>query len=88
VTPVSDEGRAPLKYMTVADHLAARIASGELAPGARLPRETDLAEEYQVSYGTVRRAMKELRERRLVLTQWGEGNIVRERASGTRLRRQ
>ena len=77
---MSDEGRAPLKYMTVADHLAARITSGELAPGARLPRETDLAVEYEVAYGTVRRAMRELRQRGLILTAWGEGNIVRERA--------
>jgi len=76
VTPMS-EGRAPLKYMHVADHLAARIASGELAAGARLPRETDLAAEYEVSYGTVRRAMQELRERGLIITAWGEGNIVR-----------
>lgn len=66
--------------MRVADDLAGRITSGELAPGTRLPRETDLATEYEVSYGTVRRAMRELRARGLVVTQWGEGNIVREPA--------
>ena len=73
-----DSGRPPLEYVRVADALAARIASGEFAPGARLPREQDLAAEYEVSYGTVRRAMDVLRERRLVITQWGKGNSVRE----------
>lgn len=74
---MADGGRAPLEYMRVADDLAARIGSGELAAGARLPRESDLAVEYGVSYGTVRRAMEVLRERELILTAWGKGNIVR-----------
>lgn len=67
-----------MKYMQVADHLAARITSGELAPGARLPRESALAAEYQVAYSTIRRAMQELRQRKLIVTHWGEGNIVQE----------
>ncbi len=54
---------ADLAYMRVADDIAARIASGELKPGARLRSERDLAEHYEVSYGTVRRAMEVLRER-------------------------
>jgi DNA-binding GntR family transcriptional regulator len=81
---MSDEsGRPPLEYVRVANALAARIAAGEFAPGARLPREQELATEYGVSYGTVRRAMDVLRERRLVITQWGKGNIVREPDGGT-----
>ena len=71
-------GRPVLEYVRVANDLAGRIAAGEFAPGARLPREQDLATEYGVSYGTVRRAMDVLRERQLVITQWGKGNIVRE----------
>jgi DNA-binding GntR family transcriptional regulator len=71
-------GRVPLAYMQVADDLAAKIRSGELAPGSRLPREADLAADYEVSYGTIRRAMEELRKRGLVITAWGKGNIVRE----------
>ena len=73
-----DDGRPPLEYNRVANDLAGRIASGEFAPGARLPREQDLAREYGVSYGTVRRAMDVLRKRRLITTAWGKGNIVRE----------
>ena len=49
---------ADLAYIRVADDIAARIASGELKPGARLRSERDLAEHYELSYGTVRRAME------------------------------
>ncbi len=67
---------ADLAYMRVADDIAARIASGELKPGARLRAERDLAEHYEVSYGTVRRAMEVLRERGLITTIHGRGTFV------------
>ena len=67
---------ADLAYMRVADDIAARIASGELKPGARLRSERDLAEHYEVSYGTVRRAMEVLRERGLITTIHGRGTFV------------
>ena len=57
---------ADLAYLRVADDIAARIASGELAPGARLRSERDLAAHYGVSYGTIRRAMEVLRDRSLI----------------------
>lgn len=69
-------GRAPLEYMRVADDLAAQMTAGDLQPGDGLRSEADLADDYQVSYGTIRRAMKELRERGLIQTAWGKGNIV------------
>jgi len=67
---------ADLAYLRVADDIAARIASGELAPGARLRGERDLATYYEVSYGTVRRAMEVLRERGLIETIHGRGTFV------------
>jgi GntR family transcriptional regulator len=67
---------ADLAYMRVADDIAARIASGELAHGARLRSERDLAEHYGVAYGTVRRAMEVLRERGLITTIHGRGTFV------------
>lgn len=70
-------GRVPLQYLRVADDLAAKITSGELQPGGKLASEPDLADEYEVSYGTIRRAMAELRKRGLIETAWGKGNIVR-----------
>jgi DNA-binding transcriptional MocR family regulator len=43
----------------------------------RLRPERDLAEHYDVSYGTIRRAMEVLRERRLVETSHGRGGPER-----------
>jgi GntR family transcriptional regulator len=68
---------ADLAYLRVADDIAARITSGELAPGARLRAERDLAEYYGVSYGTVRRAMQVLRDRGLIITIHGRGTFVK-----------
>ncbi|MFB7339778.1 GntR family transcriptional regulator [Streptomyces hydrogenans] len=65
-----------LVYVAVADHIAARIAAGELTAGARLPAERDLAKEYGVAYLTVRRAAGVLRERGLILTVHGKGTFV------------
>ena len=67
---------ADLAYMRVADDIASRITSGELAPGARLRSERDLAVYYEVSYGTVRRAMQVLRGRGLITTIHGRGTFV------------
>ncbi len=67
---------ADLAYRRVADDIAARIVSGELAPGARLRSERDLAEFYQVSYGTIRRVMEVLRNRGLITTIHGRGTFV------------
>ncbi|MFE5832966.1 GntR family transcriptional regulator [Streptomyces sp. NPDC056508] len=74
--PEFDPQGPQLVYVAVADHIAARVAAGELAPGARLPAERDLAEEYGVAYLTVRRAARVLRERGLILTVHGKGTFV------------
>ena len=63
-------------YMQMADHIAARIESGELRPGARLPGERDLAAEYGVAHLTARRATRELRDRGLVITLPAKGTFV------------
>jgi DNA-binding GntR family transcriptional regulator len=65
-----------LVYMLVADDIAAKIARGELAPGARLPGEADMALEYHVARMTISRAVRELRERGLVRTVIGKGTYV------------
>ncbi|MEU6278740.1 winged helix-turn-helix domain-containing protein [Streptomyces sp. NPDC047028] len=71
-----DPNQIAYVYMQVADHIAARINSGELRPGARLPGERDLAEEYGVAHLTARRATRELRERGLVITLPSKGSFV------------
>jgi len=65
-------------YVRVADHLAARISAGELAPGYRLPSERELADTYQVAVGTIRQALDELRSRGLVATLPAKGTFVTE----------
>jgi DNA-binding GntR family transcriptional regulator len=74
--PDFDPQGPQLVYVAVADHIAARIAAGELKPGARLPAERDLADEYGVAYMTVRRAAQVLRERQLIITVQGKGTFV------------
>jgi GntR family transcriptional regulator len=68
-----------LAYVKVADDITAKIASGELAPGVRLRSERDLADDYQVSVDTIRRAAELLRERGLIETVQGSGTYVVER---------
>lgn len=57
----------------VAHLLRARIFSGELAPGERLPSEKDLAAQLGVSHPTVRVALRSLRECGLITTTRGVG---------------
>jgi GntR family transcriptional regulator len=63
-------------YVRVADWVEARIKSGELKSGARLPPERELARELGVAYDTVRRAAALLRERSLIITVHGRGTYV------------
>ncbi|MCO6005641.1 GntR family transcriptional regulator [Actinoallomurus purpureus] len=66
-------------YVQIADAFAERIEHGELTPGARLPSEMKLAEEYGVARLTARRAVRELVTRGLVKTLPGKGTFVIER---------
>jgi GntR family transcriptional regulator len=78
--PPFDPGSGPPGYLyaAVADHIAARIGAGELSAGARLPGEREMADEYDVSLGTARRAVVELRDRGLVITLPAKGTFVIE----------
>ena len=70
-----DPGSPVLAYVQLANDLARKIGTGELT--GRLPSERDLASEYGVAYGTVRRAMEVLRERGLVESVHGRGTFVK-----------
>jgi GntR family transcriptional regulator len=71
------DGGPELAYMRVVNDIELRIRSGELKPGDRLRSERDLAEHYEVAFNTVRRAMKELRERNLITSVHGRGTYVK-----------
>ena len=75
--PAIDPTAPKLVYVQVADHITALINAGELAPGARLPAERDLATEYGVAYDTIRRATALLRDRGLIITIVGRGTYVK-----------
>ncbi|MBC2931774.1 FadR/GntR family transcriptional regulator [Nocardioides sp. zg-1228] len=53
-----------------------KILAGDLAPGAKLPSETELSDEYGVSRTVVREAVTRLRAEGLVETQQGRGSFV------------
>lgn len=69
------DGPVPI-YVQVADFVAARIDSGELPHGGKLPAERDLASMLGVAYETVRRATALLRERGLITTTQGRGTYI------------
>jgi DNA-binding GntR family transcriptional regulator len=58
----------------IRDELVARISSGRIAPGSKLPPEPELAEEMGVSRATLREALRSLEE---------DGFVTRTRGAGT-----
>ncbi len=74
--PRFDPHGPDLVYVLIADDIAKQVQAGKLVPGQRLPGEDDLAAEYGVARMTLRRAMRELRERGIVRTVAGKGTFV------------
>jgi GntR family transcriptional repressor for pyruvate dehydrogenase complex len=79
VTTADGEARPeqPTAASVVADNLAQLILR-EMAPGASLPSEADLATRYDVSRLTIREAVKLLEGRGLLILQRGRKAVVRE----------
>jgi GntR family transcriptional regulator len=67
------------RYKRLAALLRARINSGELAVGQRLPSEKDLQDEYGMARETIRKAVGLLRSEGLVEVRQGHGTFVRHR---------
>lgn len=65
-------------YVAMARALQARIDSGELQPGVRLPSESELAAEFAVNRLTVRQAVAELDRAGSIVIRRGVGTFVRE----------
>ncbi|MET9417529.1 winged helix-turn-helix domain-containing protein [Streptomyces klenkii] len=66
--------RAP--YMRVLATLLADIESGKYSPGDPIPSEAELCKTHGVARETARRAVRVLRERGIVETEWGKGSRV------------
>lgn len=71
-------GRNPM-YQQIADALREQIASGALAPDAKLPTEAELRDQYGVSRETVRKALALLVNEGLVVSARPQGHFVRRR---------
>lgn len=64
-------------YVQIVNYVTAHIEDGSWQPGHRLPAERSMAAEWGVAYLTIRRAMKELRQRGLVVSVQGRGTYVK-----------
>jgi GntR family transcriptional regulator len=84
---VLERGSKPL-HVTIAEQIAAAIASGELGPGTRLPPERNLADSLGVSRMTVRQALGDLERDGLLRRVVGRsgGTFVAEPGSGASVR--
>ncbi len=60
--------------------LVQKIASGEWRTGQLIPNEVDLAQTYQLSQGTVRKALEWMEHAQLVIRKQGRGTFVLDRA--------
>jgi GntR family transcriptional regulator len=63
-------------HQWIAEDLRRKIASGELAPGMKLPSEDELQVQYDVGRNTVRRAVDSLADRGLLQKRRGLGTFV------------
>lgn len=73
-TPASAAFR-PL-YRQIKDLLVQALDRGDWKPGEAIPSETELALRFQVSQGTVRKAVDELAAENLLLRRQGKGTFV------------
>lgn len=67
--------------------LLGKIASAEWAPGMQVPSETEIAQEYGLSGGTVRKVMDFLENNKFILRQQGRGTFVMDPAGRELMRR-
>lgn len=66
-------------YQRISNDLRGLITSGELAPGAFLPSQQELQDQYGVSRMTARQAINALVNEGLVTAHQGKGVLVRDR---------
>lgn len=67
------------KHRQIADELRGRINRGELVPGAGLPSEAELGQEYRASRTTIRAALGTLVNEGMIASESGRGYFVRQR---------
>lgn len=65
-------------YLQVRDMLLGRITTGNWKPGTLIPNEIDLAREFGLSVGTVRKALDQLQAEHLLTRRQGRGTFVND----------
>lgn len=65
-------------YIQVADDLKAKIITGEIKPGDKLPSNRELAFKYKINPNTVQRVYREMEFENLCYTKRGIGIFVTE----------
>ena len=63
-------------YEKVKKKITASLVQGEWSPGEAIPSETELANVYEVSQGTVRKAIDELSAESILIRRQGKGTYV------------
>ena len=63
-------------YKEVKNRITRSLIAGEWKPGAAIPSESRLAAQFQVSVGTIRKAIDELVAEKIVVRQQGRGTFV------------
>jgi GntR family transcriptional regulator len=69
-------------YLQVRDVIAQRIASGQWKPQTVIPNESELAREFGVSPGTMRKALDVAESEHLLTRRQGRGTFVNDQSSG------
>src|SRR5262245_32220669 len=68
-------------YLQLRDALVQRIARGDWRPGTAIPNEPDLAAQFGVSPGTMRKALDLMQSERLLTRKQGRGTFINDPAS-------
>lgn len=80
-------GQASPRYGRIVEELRARIASGELPPGARVPSTREITRQWGVAMATATKVLTELRRQGLVRAVPGVGTVVESPAGPARAAR-
>jgi GntR family transcriptional regulator len=68
-------------YLQLRDALAERVATGQWKPGGAIPNESELAREFGVSAGTMRKALDLMEAEHLVTRRQGRGTFVNDQTT-------
>ncbi len=83
----TDQDGGPI-YQQIIDRVKRQVATGQLAPGDRLPSARELAAEAMVNPNTVMRSFQELERQGMTKSNRGLGTFLREDLDVVGLRRE